>query len=221
VSIATVLGAYSDESYEDHNDFVIGGYVAPASEWLKLEEPWRRALSDANLCEFKAHNCEQGEEEFEGRSDRRELQDKFISLIRSIDAVGFATRIDLGAYDALYDRVQTARPKAEYRYFEAYPKVFELQLQFILKYATEKYPGVEKINFVFDETNQFAGRATDLLARQRARHNLVGRERLGSVTFGVSKDLIPLQAADLLAYEVHRELRNGWDSPTVVRSLPV
>jgi hypothetical protein len=86
--MSTELEAYSDDSYEPHNDFVIGGFVGPAVEWLKVEQPWREALQKAGLTEYKARDCEQGDNEFKGRTDRGELQEKFISLIRSIEVGG-------------------------------------------------------------------------------------------------------------------------------------
>jgi hypothetical protein len=55
--------------------------------------------------------------------------------------------------------------------------------------------------------------AAELIALHRKNPNLQGGRLLGAVSFGVSSDLVPLQAADLLAYEVHRELRRGFSNP--------
>lgn len=215
--MAVELEAYNDESYEPHRDFVIGAYVAPALEWLKLEAPWRQTLSDAGLREFRARDCEQGDNEFRDRRDRRELQERFIGLIGSVDVVGFAVRIDLHAYEAFYERVKASLPREKHRYFEAYPKVFEMQLQFVLEFAADKHPTAERINFVFDEQDEFAGRAADLYAMHRTNPALAHRDRLGAMTHGVSSDLVPLQAADVLAYEVHRQFRDGTPAPDKVR----
>jgi len=111
---------------------------------------------------------------------------KFISLIRSIEVGGFATRVDLGAYDKLFERVKAARPKEDHRYFAPFPKVLEMQLQFILKYVTEAFAGATRVNFVFDEGDRFAGSAAELIALHRKNPNLQGGRLLGAVSFGVS-----------------------------------
>src|SRR5439155_19889367 len=95
--MALDLRAYCDESGTQGLDFCIAGYLAPETEWAKLDAPWKKALEEAGLSEFKMGDSEQGHGLFKGRTDRQALQERFISLIGSVDAIGFVSWIDLKA----------------------------------------------------------------------------------------------------------------------------
>jgi hypothetical protein len=87
------LRAYCDESGTQGLDFCIAGYLAPGSEWAKLDEPWNHALKPAGLTEFKMQDCEQGQGMFKGRTDRQELQDNFIA---TLGGLGYAAKRTAG-----------------------------------------------------------------------------------------------------------------------------
>lgn len=200
------LRAYCDESGTQGLDFCIAGYLAPASEWAKLDEPWKHALEEAGLTEFKMRDCEQGQGLFKGRTDRQELQDHFISLIASVAAIGFVSWIDLNA------QAEVAKLMSK-RFLPGFAKpyllAFSMELQFMARHVTEipRISTDEQITFVFDRQDEFAGRAVQLLNAVKADARFQNRQRLGPVAFEDSKLLPPLQAADMLAYEAHRFLR--------------
>jgi hypothetical protein len=206
--MALELRAYCDESGTEGNDFVIAGYVAPASEWQKLETPWNEALQLAGLSEFKMSDCEMGTGEFAGRTDRPELQALFIALIRSIDARGFAARIDLATYLTVRERIAAGLRQG---YDPAYLRTFDMEVQFITSVLDASVPKDERIAFIFDQQDEFAFKANQIYANMLQSH--AQRDRLGPLSFADSKRLPPLQAADMLAYEVHRQFRHGERPP--------
>jgi Protein of unknown function (DUF3800) len=201
--MAVDLRAYCDESYTQDCDFVVAGYVAPAAEWLKLEGPWQEALRETGLSEFKMRNCEMGQGEFKDRTDRPDLQRRFIALIKSIDVLGYAVRIDLRTYKEVRKQLE---PEVHPKYFAAWLQAFSTQVSFLATFAR---PYEEPIAFVFDEQHEYARRAHDLYNQLKQGEVFQGYARLGAITFDDSKRLVPLQAADMLAYEVHRRFRSG------------
>lgn len=205
VYVAIELETYCDDSGTPQHDFCIGGYLAPAAAWRDFERRWTNALRQANLSEFHMRDCEQNDGEFKDRSDRIALQERFIDLIASADVAGFAVHIDLRAFLAVQ---QVFKANMRQGYHKAYLQAFVMELQFILSKASH-FPADERISFIFDQQDEFIGRATEIYSRARKDRAFPGRERLGPITFADSKYVAPLQAADLLAYEIHRQHRNG------------
>jgi hypothetical protein len=74
----------------------------------------------------------------------------------------------------------------------------------VVRVASHCHPGV-KVNFVFDDNPQTVGWASICYSGMKA---LVTKDRsltasMGDLSFASSKTALPLQAADLIAYEAH------------------
>ncbi len=102
----TDLRAYCDESITHDkapNIFCIAGWVAHASEWRDFDKEWQRALKAEGLIEFKAAQYAGGRGEYggRGRPDCERVWKRFASILRAMRSVGFATILDLDAYEGL------------------------------------------------------------------------------------------------------------------------
>ena len=210
--MASELTAYCDDSGQPGTSLVIAGYWAPAMEWLKLEAAWQAALDESQLAgfpklsELKMHDLEQGEGEFEGRPDRPELVAKFWSLIDSVEVQGYAVRADIPGLNSV--RAQLGSVVTD-KYNEPYLHVFSALVQMMATDASS-LPEDERIAFVFDEQDEFRFRALQAFGvLKETPDRLPYRDRLAGIRFDNSKRILPLQAADALAYRTHRDLRNG------------
>jgi Protein of unknown function (DUF3800) len=203
--MALELTAYCDESGTQSHDFVLAGYLAPASEWLGVAEAWERGLREAGLTEFKASDCYAGQGEFKNRSDRLELREKFFSIIDLANVDGFAVRIDLTTFGEVHRKLEgSIRPG----FNKAYLHAFSAQLQFMTEHVS-RFPRDERIGFVFDEQDEFSGRALQMFEHLKVMPEFVRGHRLGGISFEDSKKRMPLQAADALAHRIHRDLLNA------------
>jgi hypothetical protein len=117
-------------------------------------------------------------------------------------------RIDLAAYSAVRREIGSHLPEG---YDPAYLRVFDMEVQFITSVLDPSVPKDERIAFTFDEQNEFAFKAGEIYESLRQNH--AQRDRLGPISFQDSKGFVPLQAADMLAYEVHRQFRHGEKPP--------
>jgi Protein of unknown function (DUF3800) len=200
--------AYCDESYTDHQVFVIAGYLAPTDTWSMFNFVWNDVLKDERLGEFHARDCQQGEGEFRGwpMPARQRTWRRFIEVIRKANVLGVATAIDLRAYDGFAPTIKRLRHPG---YSHAYFLAFQHQAEEMANHLTT-LDDRERLSFVFDETEEFEGRAQLLFEslKQSTSPTLTFISRLGSVTFADSKQHAGLQAADLLVYESHRYFRN-------------
>jgi hypothetical protein len=200
-TMTQTLTAYCDESGTQGHDFVIAGYLASASDWDAVEETWNEALGIAGLSEFRMSDCHHGHGEFKDRDDRIELREKFLSIIDSANVDGFAVRIDLETFGGVQRKLESSiRP----RFNEEYLHGFSALTQFMADLVTDQ-PRDERIGFVFDENDQFRGRALEMFEAMKVMPAITYRHRLGGISFENSKLFVPLQAADTLAYRVHRD----------------
>jgi hypothetical protein len=195
--------SYNDESETAGQVFCISGYLAPADEWEKLEVPWRTALREEDLCEFKMQDCEQGHGDFKTRSrpDRTRLQGLFISLAMSVNLHAFVTGIDLKAYGKAAPLIKRKRAMG---YWKPYLLAFQHQLE--LMATRPPLAPDEEIAFIFDEQQEFKGKAKALFDSVKRSRRLDYVARLGGLAFLDSIRHVQIQAADILAYEARRHL---------------
>jgi hypothetical protein len=209
-----MLTAYLDESQDSKRErfLVVAGFLAPADVWAPFWKEWDEALTDEDIPAFHAKDCEHGKSHFEGFSPERraEIQRRFIGIITAHPGLlGHGTAIELPAYEEL-------RPELR-RFFQIVPGgpvsgdtsdpyffAWQLTIQLIAKLPwVEDLPSEERIAFVFDQ-NDFKGRALDSFAGLRHARRVLYRHRLGTIAFDDHRIIKPLQAADILAYELFR-----------------
>lgn len=196
------LTAYCDESGTQGNDLVLAGYLASASVWAQVDAMWKQLLQEKGLSEFKARDCYAGEGEFKGRDDRIEIRERFYLMMDGTNVDAFAVRIDLKTFDEVRTKLA---PSIKAGFNKAYLHGFSGLLQFMTELVSDK-PEEERINFVFDEQDEFRGRALEMFEAIKKMSGIpIRSNRLGTISFGNSRLLTPLQAADALAYRVHRD----------------
>ena len=200
--MALELTAYCDESGMQGNDLVLAGYLAPVSVWTEISSSWTRLLQQKGLTEFKACDCYQGGGEFKGRGDRIEIRESFYQMMDGSNVDAFAVRIDLTTFEDVRKKLA---PSIKAGFNKAYLHGFSALMQFMTELVSDK-PEEERINFVFDEQDEFRGRALEMFEAIKKMSGIpIRSNRLGTITFGSSRLLTPLQAADALAYRVHRD----------------
>lgn len=212
------LIAFCDESYTGRavgngdRPFVIAGYVAPAKIWLEFEGWWNLALRDEHLSYFRMSDCENRVAQFEKMepSERERIQDRFIQIITALKVAGIAVGVSQDALAAAHDelaRFRVRRPGEKQSMVTPYLFAFELCVNTMLSYIQD-LPLDESVDFVFDKQREFESRAhtvREILVNCEEYRN---RHRIGSLKFRGKTEAraVPIQAADVLAYEVMREL---------------
>ncbi len=78
-----------------------------------------------------------------------------------------------------------------------------------IQYCQKRFPG-EQISFVFDNKDKVKGEVRRIYAAyQELKEKIPNPKILGTVTFADDKKHMPLQAADMIAYE-YMKYHNGW-----------
>jgi hypothetical protein len=195
--------AYSDETERPHKVSGVAGYWGLARNWETFESLWKAKLEVYGLSEFHAVDCEHGRNEYEGRTDRRQIRGAFIEIITHSMIHGYFHALDLRSWGPLAPEIERLRFPMGDPYFIA----FQMALEGVTA-AADRFDPDELVAFVFDDRHD-SGKALDMFTNLKNRPNPVHRrtaDRLGGASFLASKEFPGLQAADLLAYEAQKFL---------------
>lgn len=195
---------FDDSGTHGNSDVVVmGGLFGYPNQWDYLSELWSKQL--ANPCpskdpisRFHMAPCQAGDEEFLGwkRVETDYLVDELIEIIRKAGIYGFGCGIPRKAYDVVMTgELRRASGNAEtmciincfvklVRYSRAI--MGSSEIAFIFDDRPEQKRNIERIWDVYRGVNEDG---VDIV----------------SVTFGNSKKMLPLQAADLLAWEIYQD----------------
>jgi hypothetical protein len=199
--------AYCDESYDDKGIvFTVAGFLANEEEWARLADRWKmRCLQDGIDC-YHATDCANGWGDFLPLSSEIcvALNTDLITYLTETKLIGFAVSISIKDFTDII----AADPKAETILgTEPYHLAFQLFVLQVCHEINQVYPQYP-LAFVFEQNEKVSGRAKCVYDDVRKRNPELAM-CMGSLTYGDRRRLIPLQAADELAFE---SLKNtlGW-----------
>lgn len=212
--VFAMLQAYMDDSgtHIGSHNCVVAGYWAGVNEWRRFERQWNRVLKREGIVEFKANefwlrlpgNVRVGP--YKGWTDERHA--KFINDLLSVISDAKITPFGCGVLGAEWS-AQPADLKSLYTSASCERHAKSMLLPFqrnIYRAASYCLPGVT-MHFVFDESTEAHVKSAITNCYSNLKMQAAGdrlRSHLGEITFADSDQAAPLQAADLLAYEMHR-----------------
>ena len=198
-SVVLMLTAYLDDS--GHKDdslapiFSVGGVVAPIESWRQFEVEWSEVLSEFQVTQSHMKYFAHRRGEFEGWSEEKRRM--FLGkLMRIMDSY---VKFYVGAVLPVADFNDLSNEQKE-DLKDPYYACFQVSVHGIGIYAERNFPE-EKVDIVFDRRAKSKGLGGDLFDRCMDCLDVGGR--LGNLTFGSTLDYAPLQAADLVAYELN------------------
>jgi hypothetical protein len=195
-----MLVGYFDESYTHApapRVYTLGGYISTDSQWKKFQREWGEALKDAGVPFFHMAKFEARKKEYEGWSNEKRIQvlRRLHSIIKKRVLAGFAVTLVLSDYEEiLTDEVRA--------YFgNPHQFVTIACMRHIARWHYEqKYQ--ENIAYVFESGSGYDADVARLLAGVISDEKQAEIYRVRSFRIQNKRDLFPLQAADILAYEV-------------------
>jgi hypothetical protein len=172
---------------------VVSGVLSDLEHWTQVEAAWCSVLQRFGVGRFHMTDFEARQQEFKGWSNERRIEflDSLIGALEHRVVAGFSCAILLDDYDQLDgpDREIIRHPYAFCGGF-----VIAHVFRFV-----DRYLGNDKsVAFVLEDGDEGRGILLDQLSRRRL-GPLAGR--VSSISFADCRELLPLQAADLVAYE--------------------
>ncbi len=194
-----MLFAYLDESglNPTAKATVVAGLIGPVTNWIPFEGRWRARLAASGLGMFHTQPCQRGTKEYKRLSEpaRFALYNDLADIVASCDLRPVSGSV-------LLDGWQTARTDNAFRerYPTAYSFAFELcltDIQIIARAAKMK------VQVFYGFSSAYAKRA-ELVAQAYTASQRYARWIKGC-DVKKPKDVSPLQAADMLCYEVYHQ----------------
>jgi hypothetical protein len=218
-----MLTAYIDETGTDPNQFAFNfaGWVSKQDEWDKFSDEWLEALQKKpSILYFKHYEAKSQSGQFKGwpssACDRKILA--LAKVIARHDSYGVITgvrnEVVARLLKAAIPSVKTVRSILGMS--RPYDLCFQSIIATILQYQVNAGDS-RRINFVFDEGDSAFESCSKLYRELRDKWPFPPALKAiaGTVTRGNDKQLMPLQAADLLAGQSTVKLRgkNAMERP--------
>jgi hypothetical protein len=200
--MAVLLKTFMDETgtHEDAELVAVAGYISRPKTWREWTKDWNRAKRPIKV--FHATDCANFRGEFEGwDKDRRDdFVSKLLPVIPAHELAGIVIGIRL---DHLEDALKP-HPELLEMFGTPYTACFQWAVSIIMEIATERGRG-ERMAFIH-EVNDYKGEA--IRAFEYVKQFLNPRSIPMTIAFGTKADYPPLQAADVLAYEGGKFVKN-------------
>jgi hypothetical protein len=209
-----VLKTYFDETgvHDDAEMVAVAGYISRPRHWQAWTKDWnvhkrRVPLGHRPINVFHSTDCANYRKEFAGwtKDERDPYVAQLLPVMPSHELAGVVIGVNL--HDL--GRSMKGHPELLEMFGTPYTACFQWAVSTIVDIATERGKG-ERMAFIH-EINDYQGEATK--AFKYVREFLNPRNISMTLGFGTKGDYPPLQAADVLAYEGGKFLKNPTDTP--------
>jgi hypothetical protein len=201
--LMAMLVGYFDESYTHApapRVYTLGGYISTTKQWVKFEREWNEALNDVGITTFfHMTTFEARRKEYEGWSNEKRIQflRRLHSIIKKRVFAGFAVSVVLSDYEEIMNDEVRA-------YFGNHHQFVTIAcLQYISNWLrAQNYK--ENVAYFFESGSGFDADVERLLRDIINDERLSDRYLIRSCSIVNKRNLAPLQAADIVAYEVNK-----------------
>ncbi len=204
--VTTTLAAYFDESgtHAGSEAVAVAGYVSTPERWLDFESEWRGALLDYGLAYFHMTDFANGAKSYAHwpQAQKRIRFDRLANIINRHVIGSVGTVIPVQSYERIFN--PAAKKHVGGPYGLAATANF-LAIARILRGMNALGHDLW-VEYTFETGARGAGqvrRAFDYNAHDPTQR---AELRVGSLAFADKPQAVPLQAADVLAYELYRHL---------------
>lgn len=195
------LIGYIDEtghSKDEQQRFVgVAGLVAPAENWEAFEHKWKQILSVFKIPYFHMKDFANRRRHYEGWSElkRQKLLGKLLRIVATTHPFPVGAIVSLDDYRSF---------SLEDRELMGDPYHFCLMgCVYLPAWRTENDPPDVRVAIVFSEQSEFKSMAGLLLEDFNRKYPAA--KRFDQPVFQSMKTVEPLQAADIIAYELYKE----------------
>ena len=196
-----VLKIPMDESgvHDGSPVLTVAAYLERPPQWRDWTKEWNKAKRPINV--FHATDCANLKGEFKGWKE----EDRDPVVIRLLDVIDAAnlSGVLIGIHMGEFEKAMKGRDNLRAIFGEPYVACFHWVVQTIINAAIDA-GNTERLAFVH-ECNDYKHQALEAFGWIKANSN-PGKRVIG-LQFAGKEDFVPLQAADILAYEGNKRLR--------------
>ncbi|HUG48057.1 MAG TPA: DUF3800 domain-containing protein [Candidatus Limnocylindria bacterium] len=200
-----ILTGYFDDSgtHAGSAVVVVAGFLSTTEQWAAFETEWREALRDFGLGHFHMREFSQGVGPYKHwpEAQRRIRFGRLLDIVNDHIIGSFGTAVPVPSFE----RIFSAKAKAHVGgpYGLAASSIF----LDVGKVAAEAWPNDDPwIAYVFESGTRGAGQVLKVFQANEQDAKQKDRLRLLSLRLENKRQFVPLQAADILAYELYQHL---------------
>lgn len=210
------FSAYMDEtghSRDERQKFVgIAGLIAPVASWETFERKWKATLKAYKLPYFHMKEFAHWEKTFRDWKDkeakRKKLLGKLILHIETTHPLPFGAIMPMDAFRSFTKEQQGYLRDPYFLCFQSLVAACSSILE------GKKVPDEEKVALIFSDQVEFRSRALEIYKNVEDAGFYVRRST--PPVFRDMREDMALQAADIIAYEMHKEFERRLHRPTAV-----
>lgn len=197
-----MLQVFVDESASKACDrrFHLCAYIATTADWEAFSSDWKNALNEhPKICSFHMHEAWSLTGEFTdwSLSARDSKLTKLANIIKKYNLIGFDVSISINKFDKLY------KPNAPYPLQKPYFLCFQGIIITVARFVKAKWSDVS-VDFVFDENHSSSKDVIFYFDAINENFPEFKHILASTPTFENDKHVTPLQAADMLAWNVRK-----------------
>jgi hypothetical protein len=201
--IAVMLRVFMDESgtHDTSPVITVAAYTGRPSDWRKFTRDWNRMKDPIKV--FHSTDCEALRGEFSGwtQESRNELVARLLPVIAKYELRGTAVGINITDFNNAVSNQVTLSHLFGSPYVVCFQAVVDNIMWQMQQFRMDNVP----LAFIHEENDyqQQALEAFEFVKSMRTRHTAAM-----TITFAAKNEMVPLQAADVLAYETNKRARD-------------
>jgi hypothetical protein len=207
-TVATMLKIFMDETnvHETGEMVAVGAYISRPRYWRDWTKVWnlrKRQVPDGRkpIEVFHATDCANFQGEFEGWN--KQDRDSYVAQLLPIIPAHDLAVVIIGIHRTTSERELKDSTELREMFGEPYDACFQWALTTLVKIATERGTG-ERMAFIHEINNKQQAFKSFAYVKE----HLNPRNIPMTLSFGTKAQYVPLQAADVLAYEGGKFLNN-------------
>ena len=195
-----MLDAYVDESGTHDSSAVVAvaAYMSTPDRWLRFEADWKVALAEKGLDVFHMNRFSNRAKPFDSWSAKE--RDTFLNRLIEIINANVIMSAGILIPRTRFNNLLSSRVRAHYG-------IYGVAIDFLIMDIARGLEPTEKdvwITYILEDgavgKGEITGVITPILSDPKQRREL----RLKALRFESKKHLLPLQAADILVYELYK-----------------
>jgi len=194
----TMLVGYFDDSgsHTESEVIVIGGFVATSLEWLGFESQWEAALKEFEIGMFRMSKWSNRAPPFDWPDEKRHAcLARLINIIADRSLMSFGVALPMASYGKLLSPLaqQSISP-------------YGLAAEFVFGAVAEEIRDADaKVAYIFESGSPGSSGMKEAFDKSMSVPSIKKEFHLASLTFLDKRNVLQLQAADIVAYEIYRE----------------
>lgn len=186
---------------------VVSGLLSNVECWLEFEKEWRSILTKYGIDVFHRSELAAKKGKFKGWTEEKEiaLLGELTTIIGRLAPFMISHGVRLGDFEEV---------KSELEDIKVSPYIYCCEQSITgINFLNNLIPFKEPIQICFDQGRKYGSETMQVFIEATSRAKSLSRYSIGGISFARKDVVVPLQAADFVAYEMYRHFVEHIEDP--------